>query len=187
MKKHAVFFDRDNTLIYDKGYTKNPGEVRLIENSAECLAKLSEYGFILIVISNQSGIERNMMTFSDVEAVNMKINALLKPYNTKIDKFYFCPHIPESKCTCRKPSPEMVFQASEEFNIDLQQSYFVGDKLSDLECGINAGVKSILFESTHESKEINLLHLERKTATFRTDKFLEICNYIISDFTGGVV
>ena len=159
MLHRAVFFDRDGTLNLDPGYLGDPEKVNLYKGVPEVIKKLKdEFGFKIIVISNQSGISRGYITKEDVEAVNEKINELLKQHNTSIDAFYFCPYHPEfnssEKVSCRKPSPEMVFNAAQDFNIDLSRSYFVGDKLSDVQCGANAGTKTVLIRSEITKEEI---------------------------------
>ncbi|NCO31345.1 HAD-IIIA family hydrolase, partial [bacterium] len=142
MSNPAVFFDRDNTLNFDPGYLSDPNLVNLFEGVGEGIAKLrNDFNFKIIVISNQSGISRGYFTESDVLAVNEKINLILKmQFNTEIDAFYFCPFHPdfstEEESKCRKPSPLLVFKAANDLDIDLRKSYFVGDSISDIECGI---------------------------------------------------
>ncbi len=190
MQPVAVFFDRDNTLNLDPGYLGDPEKVQLFEGVAEGINKLKkELNFKIIVISNQSGIARGLITHKQVQLVNNKINELLEKYNTKVDKFYFCPFHPDFNqpeiTDCRKPSPKLVFQAAEEFNIDLSRSYFVGDMPSDIECGINAGLKTILINYKNDSEKIISLKKRNKTPNFITDNFLNVCNFIIDDFRRG--
>lgn len=190
MQPVAVFFDRDNTLNIDPGYLGEPEKVQLFEGVAEGIYKLKkELNFKIIVISNQSGIARGLITHEQVQLVNNKINELLEKKNTEIDKFYYCPFHPDfnrpDKTDCRKPSPKLVLQAAEEFNIDLSRSYFVGDMPSDIECGINAGLKTILISYKNDSEKIISLKKRNKTPNFVTDNFLNVCNFIINDFRGG--
>jgi D,D-heptose 1,7-bisphosphate phosphatase len=191
MLQPAVFFDRDNTINYDSGYISDPNLVRLFEGVGEGIAKLKdEYNFKIIVISNQSGIARGYFTEKDVISVNEKINSILKlNFNTEIDAFYFCPFHPqfssEEDSKCRKPSPFLVFKAAEELNIDLSKSYFVGDSVSDIECGFNSNLKTVLVNYENDKGKIISLKNTNKTPTFIVDNFLNACNSIISDFTGG--
>jgi len=191
MPNQAVFFDRDNTLNFDPGYLSDPNLVNLFEGVGEGIAKLrNEFNFKIIVISNQSGIARGYFTESDVIAVNEKINSILKKkYNTKIDAFYFCPFHPDfnskEESQCRKPSPLLVFKAANDLDIDLTKSYFVGDSISDIECGFNANLKTVLVNYKNDLGKIISLKNRNKTPTFIVQNFLNACNLIIKDFTGG--
>lgn len=192
MLQHAVFFDRDNTLNYDPGYIGNPELVKLFPGVPKGIAKLkNELNFKIIVVSNQSGITRGKITESDVISVNNKINEILRTEGAEIDKFYHCPYHPdfdsEEDCKCRKPSPQMIFKAAYEMNLDLTKSYFVGDKATDVLCGYNAGVKSILIQTDNYNEEINILINENKSPNFVAANFTDAVNFIYNDFTGAQV
>ena len=192
MLHHAVFFDRDNTLNYDPGYIGNPDLVKLFPDVPWGIAKLkNELKFKIVVISNQSGITRGKITEDDVISVNTKINDLLKKEGTEIDRFYHCPFHPdydsEEDCKCRKPSPQMIFDAEKEMKLDLTKSYFVGDKATDVLCGINAGIKTVLINSDNYDEEINILINENKSPNFVAANFREATNFIYNDFTGAQV
>ena len=140
--KRAVFLDRDNTLIEDNGYIHEPEKVKLLPTVGEGLKLLKEKGFLLIVISNQSGIGRGYFKEKDFHAVNRKLNYLLKEnFNVEIDDFFFCPHKPDDNCSCRKPKTLLFQKAAEKWNIDIKASFMVGDKEIDVEAGKNAGCK----------------------------------------------
>lgn len=178
--------DRDDTLNYDPGYLNDPEKVELYPGVGEGLAKLkNEYGFKLFVVSNQSGITRGLITLEQVRAVNDRINMLLKNYNVQIDDFFFCPYHPdfddEGKTACRKPSPQMVLEAAKKYNVDLSRSFFIGDQLSDVECGNRAGVKTIIITNKISKKEINDLKSPEKTPNFVAHDFLNACEFIIND------
>jgi len=185
----TVFFDRDNTLNVDPGYLSDPKLVKLFDGVGEGIYRLkNDFGFKIVVISNQSGIARGFFSKLEVDSVNERINQiLLKEYNVKIDAFYYCPFHPDfsssEESKCRKPSPLMVFKAAEEMDLDLSRSYFVGDTLSDVECGINAGLKTVLIN--YENDEEKIISLKNKTPNFIVDNFLNICDFIIADYTGG--
>jgi D-glycero-D-manno-heptose 1,7-bisphosphate phosphatase len=142
MKKKAIFLDRDNTLIEDEGYIHEPEKVRLLPGVPEGLRLLKEHGYLLIVVSNQSGIGRGYFKEEDFHAVNKKLQELLKPYNVQIDDFFFCPHRPEDGCNCRKPKTGMIEKAIKKWNIDVSESFVIGDKDIDVQLAINAGCKS---------------------------------------------
>jgi len=191
MKHHAIFLDRDGTINHDSGYIKDPSEVVLLAGVPEGIKKLkNEFGFKAIVISNQAGVSKGIMTIADVEAVNVRINNLLKKDGTEIDAFYYCPFHPDfdppEKSICRKPSPFMIVQAAEEQMIDLTRSYMIGDKASDIESGISAGVKTILIIAEDNRNEISILHNLGKKPNFTAANFNEVCDFIINDFSGGI-
>jgi D-glycero-D-manno-heptose 1,7-bisphosphate phosphatase len=139
--KRAAFLDRDNTLIYDPGYIHEPEKVELLEGVPEGLKLLKERGFLLIVVSNQSGIGRGYFKEEDCWAVNRKLQELLKPYDVQIDGFYFCPHKPSEKCNCRKPKTLLVEKAARDFGVSVSESVVIGDKDSDVEMGFRAGCR----------------------------------------------
>jgi len=185
MSNHAIFLDRDGTLNEDPGYISNPDKVVLFPETGEALALLKKYGFLLIIISNQSGIARGMMTNKEVDAVNDKINNLLAEYKVQVDAFYYCHAHPdystEEECECRKPSPKLVFEATKEFNIDLGKSYFIGDAVSDIQCGKNAGIKTILVRTGKGEESFFILQKENNLPTFVADNLLSACNFILAD------
>ncbi|KAB2842658.1 MAG: HAD family hydrolase [Melioribacteraceae bacterium] len=192
MLQHAVFFDRDNTLNYDPGYIGNPDLVKLLPGVPQGITKLkNELDFKIVVISNQSGITRGRITERDVTAVNNKINEILRLEGTEVDKFYHCPFHPdfdtEEEYKCRKPSPQMVFKAAEDLKLDLNKSYFVGDKATDVLCGYNARVKTILIQTDNYDEEINILINENKSPNFVAANFTDAVNFIYNDFTGAQV
>jgi len=185
----AIFLDRDGTINIDTGYIGDEYLVNLYPNVAKGIKTLKDqFGFVIIVISNQSGISRGLITSEDVYRVNNRINELLELEKTKIDAFYFCPFHPdfssELECKCRKPSPQMVFNAASDFKIDLEKSYFVGDRVSDIECGRNAGLKTVLVSNTLNNVEINELQNSQNSANFVASNFLEVIEFIEEDIKG---
>lgn len=182
----AVFLDRDGTINKDPGYLGNPDLVKLLPGVAEGIKFLkSNYKFKIIVVSNQSGIDRGLISRADVDKVNLKINDLLMEQNAAIDVFYYCPFHPElsgdEKANCRKPLPTMIFKAAEENDVDLTRSYLIGDRATDILCGLNAKVKSILLKSDLLSDEINSLKNEGKSPNFVANDFLDAVEFIKQD------
>lgn len=152
MARPAVFFDRDDTLIHDVPYNGDPARVVLLPGAAEALQRLEEAGFLLIVISNQSGVGRGLITPGQVEAVNREmIRQLGKPYFAAIYSCFAAPG--EEDGNCRKPNPGMVLQAREEHDLDLAASFMVGDKLSDQLCARNAGCRPVLLVNPKDAPE----------------------------------
>jgi D-glycero-D-manno-heptose 1,7-bisphosphate phosphatase len=147
-----VFLDRDGTLMRDVDYCGDIKAVDVFEGAPAALRKLKARGYKIIVITNQSGIGRGYFTEQQYRAVEAEVSRQVG--QGLIDATYFCPHLPESGCACRKPSPEMIRHAARGHDVDLTRSFFVGDKNSDLECGRNAGVKTILVRTGY-GKETN--------------------------------
>lgn len=189
MSNIAIFLDRDGTINFDPGYIKNPDDVKILPGVSEGIRKLKvELGFKIVVVSNQAGVSKGLMTLEDVHAVNNKIQELLKKENAEIDAFYFCPFHPdyddEEKSKCRKPSPLMLLKAAEELDIDLTRSFMVGDRAGDIEAGLNAGVKSILLQSEIADEEIKNLESKNLSPLFIAKNFLDACEFIIKEFGG---
>ncbi|MGA2500572.1 MAG: HAD family hydrolase [Tepidisphaeraceae bacterium] len=154
MKRAAVFFDRDNTLIASDGYLGDPNKVVLIDGAAEAVAKCRQYGFKIVVVSNQSGVARGMFTEADVQAVNTRLEELLRGKNANaiIDRHEYCPCHPEAtieqyrqESDLRKPRPGMLLKAAEALKLDLSRCWLIGDALRDIEAGKAAGCRTILF------------------------------------------
>ena len=144
-KSAAVFLDRDGTIMCDVDYCGDPKNVEVFKNASPALRKLKERGYKLIVITNQSGIGRGYFSQAEYRAVETEVARQVG--DDLIDATYYCPHLPEDGCKCRKPSAEMVLGAAREHGIDLSRSFFIGDKKSDLECGRRAGVKTVLVKT----------------------------------------
>ena len=150
----AVFLDRDGTINIEKSYLCDPDKLELFPGALTALKELQDAGYILFIVTNQSGIGRGYYTEADMHAVNQKLEALASKAGVTFKKIYFSPEAPEEDSYGRKPSPRFLLDASEEFGIDLSQSYMIGDKLSDLQCGWNAGVKKSLLVLTGYGKEV---------------------------------
>jgi D-glycero-D-manno-heptose 1,7-bisphosphate phosphatase len=147
----AVFLDRDGTLMRDVDYCGDPGKVEVYPEAAEALRRLKEKGYKLVIITNQSGIGRGYFTEEEYRVVEKEFVRQLG--DGLIDASYHCPDLPTSTSIRRKPGPGMVFEAQREHRLDLGRSFFVGDKASDIECGQNAGVQTILVETGFGSGE----------------------------------
>jgi len=146
----AIFLDRDGTLNPDPGYISNPDDFELFPDVPESLKQLREAGYLLILITNQSGIARGMITIEQLECIHNKLASLLQKHDVKLDAIYYCPHHPDfpdakgiSECNCRKPKPGLISKALIEWNIDIENSFMIGDKKSDINIGLNTGAKPI--------------------------------------------
>jgi D-glycero-D-manno-heptose 1,7-bisphosphate phosphatase len=155
MKRAAVFFDRDNTLIRSDGYLGNPEEVKLLEGAADAIARARRLGYAAITVSNQSGVARGLFTEDAVRAVNRRMDDLLKLQVPMaiIDAHEFCPFHPEATVAqykkdseLRKPKAGMIFRAAQNLSLDLSRSWMIGDAPRDIEAGHAAGCRTILFK-----------------------------------------
>ena len=152
----AIFLDRDGTLIAEKNYLHRPEHVEIFPGAGAALKKLSDSGFKLFVVTNQSGIGRGYFTLADAERVNEHISRELARDGVRFEKTYIAPEAPDQPSRGRKPSPQFLFDARDEFELDLAESFFVGDKLIDLECGWNAGVKQSILVRTGYGANLEL-------------------------------
>jgi D-glycero-D-manno-heptose 1,7-bisphosphate phosphatase len=146
LKKRAVFLDRDGTINVEKDYLFRTEDFRFIEGAPAAIRRLREAGFLVIVVTNQSGVARGYFSLEDVERLHRHLQRELARFGTRIDDFYLCPHHPGfgDECDCRKGRPGMLLRAADEYNIDLEKSFMVGDKAADIEAGKRAGCCSLL-------------------------------------------
>jgi len=147
----AAFLDRDGTLMRDVDYCGDPARVEVFPEAGPALRRLKEKGYKLIIITNQSGIGRGYFTEDDYRAVEAEFVRQLG--DGLIDASYYCPDLPTSTSIRRKPGPGMIFEAQRDHRLDLRRSFFVGDKASDIGCGQNASVRTILVETGYGASE----------------------------------
>jgi D-glycero-D-manno-heptose 1,7-bisphosphate phosphatase len=150
----AVFLDRDGTLIAEKNYLRRPEDVEVFPDAGAALKKLSAAGFKLVIITNQSGIGRGYFTLADAGRVNEHLAREFARDGVRFEKIYIAPEAPDQPSRGRKPSPQFLFDARDEFGLNLAESFMVGDKLIDLECGWNAGVKKSILVRTGYGAEV---------------------------------
>jgi D-glycero-D-manno-heptose 1,7-bisphosphate phosphatase len=139
----AVFLDRDGTLMVDPGYPSKPEQVQLLSGVREGLVSLRSAGFKLVIVTNQSGIGRGFFDETDFRAVQARLESLLG--ENLITATYFCPDHPDEASNRRKPEPGMLFEAANDLDLGIPASFMIGDKASDIEAGINAGVKAAIW------------------------------------------
>lgn len=151
MSEHArpcVFIDRDGTLNVEKNYLHRYEDWEWIPGSVDMLRQLRDAGFLTIVVSNQAGVARGYYDEAAIKRLHTRVDKDLRTAGSGIDAYYYCPHHPEygevRDCDCRKPAPGMLLQAQRQWNVALEDSWMVGDKLSDIEAGLAAGVRCIL-------------------------------------------
>ena len=152
MKLKAAFFDRDGVLNVDKSYLYKIEDLEWIDGAKEALAYLTHQGYTVFVVTNQSGIARGYYTVDDMNKLHDFMAQHVAAAGGKIEKFYYCPHLPEGKiaeyaveCDCRKPKPGLILRAFEEYDIDKDAAFLIGDKPRDVESAEAAGIKGYLF------------------------------------------
>ena len=158
----AVFIDKDGTLIPDIPYNVQPDLITLEKRVAEGLRIFARSGYLLVIISNQSGVARGYFEEAALLPVKEKITDLLEKEDITLHGFYYCPHHPQGKlagyaveCSCRKPAPGMILEAAKELQIDLAASWMIGDILNDVEAGNRAGCRTVLINNGNETGWVN--------------------------------
>ena len=177
--KPAVFLDRDGTLIAEKNYLRRPEDVVILPGAAAGLQRLGDAGFKLFIVSNQSGVGRGYFTLADVERVNEHLRRELAGVGVRLEKVYIAPEAPDQPGRGRKPSPQFLFDARDEFNLNLAESFMVGDKLIDLECGWNAGVKKSILVRTGYGAEVEREIPKKIAAAAVVDGLPEVADWIL--------
>lgn len=142
----AVFLDRDGTIVEDTGYLHEPDKVQLLPGAADAIRRLNAAGILVVVVTNQSGIARGLYGIADYEAVQEKLRALLTAHRARLDGSYYCPHHPRftGDCDCRKPGVKLFNDARVALGIDFTRSWWVGDRLADVEPARRLGGSGIL-------------------------------------------
>jgi D-glycero-D-manno-heptose 1,7-bisphosphate phosphatase len=151
----AAFLDRDGTIIRDTEYLRDPDQVELLPGAAAAIRRLNEAGWPVIVVTNQSGIARGLLTEQDYERVRMRVDKLIGAEGARIDASYHCPHHPDfsGPCSCRKPGVKLYSDAAAAHDLDTRRSWYVGDRLRDVAPGDHFGGRSVmlLVESTPDA------------------------------------
>ncbi len=186
-RRRAVFLDRDGTINVEVGYLSRPEDFQLIEGSADAIRRLNEAGLLVVVVSNQSGVARGYFGEAEVARVNETMTKELARFGARLDAIYYCPHYPEAaveryrrECDCRKPGPGMVRRAEEEFDIDVPDSYVVGDHRGDIMLAKNVGARSILVVTGHGAHELEKLKEEGVAPDYITNNLAEAVDRILS-------
>lgn len=180
-EKFAVFVDRDGTICFDKHYLADPGGLELIQSVAEGIKKLNDAGIPVIVITNQSGIGRGYFTEKQLEAIHGKMKDLLAEQGARVDDIFYCPHLPDSGCGCRKPRTGMLLQAQDKLGLDLKRSFVIGDRTMDVEMAHAVGAKAVLVPEPG-----NQYHVEKEmensldSPDYIADTFVHAVEWILS-------
>jgi D-glycero-D-manno-heptose 1,7-bisphosphate phosphatase len=182
--KRAVFLDRDGTLIEEKGYLHQAAQVVIFPGVGQALTRLQTAGFDLFLVTNQSGVGRGYFSLADVDQVHEHLRTELSKDGVCFRKIYIAPEAPDQPSRGRKPSPAFLLDARDEFGVDLNQSYMVGDKLIDLECGWNAGVRQSLLVRTGYGAALEKLHTSELRRAVIVDDLGQVADWILAASRG---
>jgi histidinol-phosphate phosphatase family protein len=175
----AVFLDRDGTLIEEREYLSRPEQVAPLPGAGPALRSLQNAGFKLFVVSNQSGVGRGYFTMADAARVQARLVEVFGRQGVRFEKIYVAPEAPGQPSRGRKPSPQFLLDARDEFGLDLAASYVVGDKWSDLECGWNAGAKRCILVRTGYGKKVEQENRDRLGAALVVDDLAAAAEWIL--------
>ncbi|MFX1305549.1 MAG: D-glycero-alpha-D-manno-heptose-1,7-bisphosphate 7-phosphatase [Promethearchaeota archaeon] len=178
VKNKAIILDRDGTLIEDKDYAYKIEDFELLPGVIEGL-RLLRNQFLFFIVTNQSGIGRGYYTIQDFHSFNNHLLKTLKSEKINILKIYFCPHLKEDNCECRKPKTKFVDDIIDEFDIDIKRSWMIGDHPSDIEFGMNASCKTIFLTTGHGDKHVDELETLGIKSTMICNNFLEAAKQIL--------
>jgi D-glycero-D-manno-heptose 1,7-bisphosphate phosphatase len=176
----GIFLDRDGTVIEEKHYLHRPEDVVIFPAAPMALKRLRDAGFKLFIVSNQSGVGRGYFTMADVQRVNDHLHEKLALNGVSFERIYIAPEAPDAPSRGRKPSPQFLFDARDEFDLDLKRCYMIGDKLIDLECGWNAGVKECILVRTGYGAELERSSPARLRRATVLDGLAEAADWILA-------
>lgn len=163
IKLNTIFLDRDGVINHDYGYISNWKDFHFIDRAIEALQKISKKNINIIIITNQSGIARGLYKKTDYEELTLHFKNFCFFNKINIQDIYYCPHHPSGKikefsftCTCRKPMPGLIFKAIKEHNINIKKTALVGDKVSDIQAGLSAGIQYNFLIKSSKNKTLKL-------------------------------
>jgi D-glycero-D-manno-heptose 1,7-bisphosphate phosphatase len=178
----AVFVDRDGTICFDKHYLADPGGLELIPTVVEGLKKLTRAGVPIVIVTNQSGVARGYFTEETLKKIHKRLIEILEEQGVRILDIFYCPHMPDAGCDCRKPAPGLLMQASKARKIDLRKSYVIGDRMMDVEMAHKVGAKGILVPELGDQYGIeDEIRESKEKADCRCDTFSDAVEWVLSD------
>lgn len=185
MSKPAIFLDRDGVIIENRdAYVRSWDDVEIFESAIDTLIGIEHFPYLIVIVTNQSAVGRGIITFEQAVEINDRLVSIIRDRGGRVDGVYICPHSPTDRCDCRKPKPGMLLSAAQALDIDLENSIMVGDALTDLEAGIQAGVKdTILLETGRGLLQASLPQAEEYKSSLR---FPDLTAAVESYFTDSV-
>jgi len=181
MSGRAVFLDRDGTVNVEVDYLSRPEQLALLPGAGQAIRRLNQLGLKVILVTNQSAVARGYLTEEQLNHIHQVLKQMLAEHDAHLDAIYYCPEMPDSGSSCRKPEIGMMTQAAEDLDIDLERSYVVGDMDSDLKMGQRAGSKTVLVLTGYGEKT----RAQGIEADFVARDLLEAVRWIESDLKGG--
>lgn len=186
MKRRAVFLDRDGTINEDVGYPSQFSQIKIYPYSFAAVKKINKAGFLSVIITNQSGIGRGLLTEKNLDDIHQKMKIVFSKHNSHFDGIYYCPHYISSSnsayrkdCSCRKPNTEMALQAASDLDVDLKSSYMVGDKTEDVLFGLNIEATPILVLTGFGQKSLLALKEKNIQPAHVAQTLLEAVDWIL--------
>ncbi len=162
--RRALFVDRDGTLNPDLHYLRNAERLELFRGVGDALSLAHDHRFLVVCVTNQSGVERGFYDRADVERIHARLNELLRPHRARVDAFYYCPHAPETHCECRKPGTLLFRQARDDWNIDLATSAIIGDRDLDVQAGRQLGLLTAVVSTPGHEEDPAFRRLQESAA-----------------------
>ncbi len=183
-----LILDRDGVINYDSDeFIKSPEEWQPLPGSLEAIAQLNQAGYRVVVISNQSGLARNLFSEPTLKAIHQKFNSLLAGKGGKVERIYYCPHGPDDECECRKPLPGLFNKFAEEFGISLKNINAVGDSVRDLQAANEAGARSVLVRTGKgKISEQNLLALVTPNPLKKVPVYNDLASFVNHLLSGNI-
>jgi len=180
--KKVVFLDRDGVINRDSSnYIKSWSEFEFIPGSLEAIRQLTLKGFVIIIITNQSVINRNMVSKKGLEHIHTMMKRDILSHGGEIKDIFFCPHIPEDQCDCRKPKPGLIYQAAQKYQIDIKAAVMVGDSAKDIECARSAGCKhTVLVQTGNGTAAEKILKAKKIFPDFAARDLLHAAKWILA-------
>jgi D-glycero-D-manno-heptose 1,7-bisphosphate phosphatase len=179
--RKAIFIDRDGTLIVDKDYLHKPEEVQFFDGAIAALKRALDAGFEIVMVTNQSGVGRGYFSLDDVHNVHAHITREISAAQVRMLHIYIAPEAPDAPSLGRKPSPQFLFDARDQYHLNLSDSYMIGDKLIDLECGWNAGVRKSLLVRTGYGASVEVKDKDKLRDAVVVDDICAAIDWILQD------
>jgi len=180
MLQKVIFLDRDGVINRDSpNYIKSRAEFEFLPGSLEAIRMLTENGYTIIVITNQSAVARKLISPEELNAIHEMMRGTVKKHGGRITDIFFCPHLPDDDCLCRKPKPGLIYQAKQRYDIDISCSVMVGDSVKDIECARQAGCGQAVLVSSGYKDETDMLAAKRIAPDAVCKDLLNAAGYIM--------
>ena len=178
--KFAVFVDRDGTVCFDRHYLADPAGLDLVPTVAEGIARMNAAGIPVIMVTNQSGIARGRFCESTLLDIHAELRRMLAAKGARVDDVFFCPHLPDAGCSCRKPAPGMLIQAKEKHGVDLTKSFVIGDRMMDIEMAHAVGAIGVLVPEPGDQYSVDKeIASSSQKPDFRAETFVDAVDWIL--------